>query len=117
MDTQKTVTQSDIVLDSLIELVASIDEAELHDLDLPLVMPGLLEHFLEPDIQATLPETLHQPAAIYLAGLPGYRQGDVKRATEQHTLRLELWMGDAQIVDEVDIELLGLQAEEEISDG
>jgi len=74
----------------------------------------LLKRLLEPDVFTTLPaslrESLREPVATYLATLPGDRQS----AAEQHTLRLDLWNGDAQVVDDEEIEVLGLQEEADI---
>lgn len=97
----------------LVGLIAAIDAAELHDRALPLEMPGLIERFLDPEIQPHLPDSLRTAAAAYLEGLPGFRAGDVHRAAEQHALRVELWMGKAQAVDEAEIAALGLDEEDD----
>lgn len=99
----------------LVGLVAAVDAAEWSRVDLPLERPGLLEPFLDPEVQDALPAALRSAAETYLDGLPGYRSGDLKRAAEQHALRLALWRGEAQVVDEADLEALGLT--EEIDDG
>ena len=93
----------------LVALVAAIDEADLQNLDLPLEMLGLLESFLDPEVQAALPAALRAAADAYLDGLPGYRAGDVARAGGQHRLRLDLWSGEAMRVDEDEIEALELE--------
>lgn len=93
----------------LAALVTAIDEADLQNLDLPLEMPGLLEDFLDPEVQAALPAALRPSADAYLDGLPGYRAGDVARAGGQHRLRLDLWSGEAAPVGEDEIEALGLE--------
>ena len=46
------------LLSPLISLAASIDEAYLLNLDLPLERPGLLEGFLDPEVQTALPAEL-----------------------------------------------------------
>lgn len=96
----------------LVGLIDAIDAAELHDLALPLEMPGLIERFLDPEIQLHLPDFLRPAAAAYLEGLPGFRAGDVHRAAAQHALRVELWLGKVQAVDEAEIAALGLDQEE-----
>lgn len=98
----------------LVTLITALDGADLHNEDLPLAMLELLEHFLDPDVQAALPTVLRVAADTYLDSLHGYRAGDFKRATEQHGLRLALWDGEAFLIEEVDIEELGL---EETRDG
>lgn len=103
---------SDAALASLLAFVAALDAAECHDDAGPQARPDVLERFLDPAIQAALPEGLRQPAATYLDRLPGWRDGDVQRAAEQHALRVALWQGDAQVVDEMDWTALGLQEEE-----
>lgn len=97
------------LLARLAALVTAIDEADLQNLDLPLEMPGLLEDFLDPEVQAALPAALRPTADAYLDGLPGYRAGDVARAGRQHRLRLDLWSGEAAPVGEDEIEALGLE--------
>ena len=97
----------------LVALVAAIDEADLLNLDLPLERPGLLEGFLDPEVQTALPAELRAAADAYLDGLPGYRAGDVARAGDQHRLRWELWNGEAMRVGEDEIEELGLEEESE----
>ncbi|KAB2867192.1 MAG: hypothetical protein F9K43_14705 [Bauldia sp.] len=54
----------------LVALVAAIDEADLLNLDLPLERPGLLEGFLDPEVQTALPAELRAAADAYLDGLP-----------------------------------------------
>lgn len=105
------IVNIETALAPLVALFASIDEAELHNVEWPLEIPGLLEPFLDPERLAALPESLREAAAAYLGGLPGYREGNFQRAAGQHILRLDLWMGNAQEVDEADIEALGLQEE------
>jgi hypothetical protein len=97
----------------LVALVAALDAADLQNIDLPLERPGLLEHFLDPEVQEALPAELRAAAAAYLDGLPGYRAGDVARASGQHRLRLDLWNGEAMRVGEDEIEALGLEEEPE----
>jgi hypothetical protein len=97
----------------LVDLVAAIDEANLLNVDLPLEVPDLLEGFLDPDMQTALPVELRAAADAYLDGLPGYRVGDVARASVQHRLRLALWSGEAMRVGEDEIEALGLEEEPE----
>ncbi|MFO1419478.1 MAG: hypothetical protein U1F59_00665 [Candidatus Competibacteraceae bacterium] len=97
----------------LVDLVAAIDEANLLNVDLPLEMPGLLEGFLDPDVQTALPTELRVAADAYLDGLPGYRAGDVVRASVQHRLRIDLWNSEAMRVGEDEIEDLGLEEEPE----
>lgn len=101
------------LLSPLISLAAAIDDADLQNLDLPLELPGLLEGFLDPEVQAALPEALRAAADAYLDGLPGYRAGEVARAGDQHRLRLALWNGAAMRVGEDEIEALGLEEEPE----
>ena len=101
------------LLSPLISLAAAIDQADLQNLDLPLEMPGLLEGFLDPEVQTALPEELRAAADAYLDGLPGYRAGDVARASGAHQLRLALWNGEAMSVGEDEIEALGLEEEPE----
>lgn len=96
-------------------LIAALDAADGPNVDLPLERPDLLDQFLDPAVQDALPEALRPAAETYRDGLPGYRSGDRKRAAEQHALRLALWRGEAQVVDEADLEALGLT--EEIDDG
>lgn len=98
----------------LIALITAIDEADLHNEDLPLAMPGLLAQFLDPAVQAALPTMLRAAADTYLDGLPGYRTGDLLRAALQHDLRVTLWHGEAFPITETEIEALGL---EELRDG
>jgi hypothetical protein len=93
----------------LVALVAAIDAADLQNIDLPLERPGLLEHFLDPEVQEALPAELRAAAVAYLDGLPGYRAGEVARASGQHRLRLDLWNGEAMRVGEDEIEALGLE--------
>lgn len=112
---KRIVDTSNAALAPLVALIAAIDEADLLNVDLPLEMPGLLEQFLDPEIQAGLPEVLRVAAAEYLNRLPGYREDDFRRAAEQHVLRVALWMGEAQVAEEADLEALGL--EEEPDDG
>ena len=102
------------LLAPLLSLITALDEADLHHEDLPLVMPGLLKSFLDPEVQAALPAGLRATAAVYLEGLPGYRDVDLDRATFQHELRLALWDGEAFPIEEREIEELGL---EEYRDG
>jgi len=97
----------------LISLAAAIDAADLPNVDLPLERPGLLEGFLDPEVQTALPAELRAAADAYLDGLPGYRAGDVARAGDQHRLRLALWNGAAMRVGEDEIEALGLEEEPE----
>ena len=97
----------------LVALVAAIDQADLQNLDLPLEMPGLLEGFLDPEVQTALPAELRAAADAYLDSLPGYRAGEVARAGDQHRLRLALWSGAAMRVGEDEIEALGLEEEPE----
>lgn len=106
---KRIVDTSNAALAPLVALIAAIDEADLLNVDLPLEMPGLLEQFLDPEIQAGLPEVLRVAAAEYLNRLPGYREGDFQRAAEQHALRVELWLGEAQIVEDTEIGTLGLE--------
>lgn len=101
------------LLSPLINLAAALDEADLQNLELPLERPGLLEGFLDPEVQAALPEELRAAADAYLDGLPGYRAGEVARAGDQHRLRLALWNGEAMGVGEDEIEALGLEEEPE----
>lgn len=114
------INDIETALAPLLALIAALREAELHTVDASdpsdasdasLDIPGVLERFLEPEIQETLPEALRPFANAYLKSLPGYGQGDLRRASEQHALRLDLWRGDAQEVDEADIQALGLQEE------
>lgn len=114
------INDIETALAPLLALIAALREAELHTVDAPEPsdasdpspeMSGVLERFLEPEIQEILPETLRPFANAYLKSLPGYWQGDRRRASEQHALRLDLWRGDAQEVDEADIQALGLQEE------
>lgn len=93
----------------LAALVTAIDEADVLNLDLPLEMPGLLEDFLDPEVQAALPAALRPAADAYLRTLPGYRAGNVARARGQHRLRLDVWNGEAMPITEEDIEELGLE--------
>jgi len=93
----------------LVALVAAIDEADLSNTDPPLERPGLLERFLDPEVQAALPAALRAAADAYLDGLPGYRAGDVARAGGQHRLRLDLRNGEATPISEDEIEELGLE--------
>lgn len=46
---------------------------------------------------------------VYQSTLPGWPVGDHRRAAEQHALRLAWWRGDAQLIDEHEIEALGLE--------
>jgi len=101
------------LLAPLVALVTAIDEADLLNLELPLEMPGLLAGFLNPEVQMALPAELRTAAGAYLDGLPGYRAGDVARASVQHRLRLALWSGEAMRVSEDEIEALGLGEEPE----
>ncbi len=117
------INDIETALAPLLALIAALREAELHTVDASdpsdasdssdssLDIPGVLERFLELEIQETLPEVLRPFANAYLKSLPGYGQGDLRRASEQHALRLDLWRGDAQEVDEADIQALGLQEE------
>lgn len=111
------INDIETALAPLLALIAALREAELHTVDASdasdssLDIPGVLERFLEPEIQEILPEVLRPFANAYLKSLPGYGQGDRRRASEQHALRLDLWRGDAQEVDEADIQALGLQEE------
>jgi len=108
------INDIETALAPLLALIAALREAELHTVDASdpsPEMPGVLERFLEPEIQEILPEVLRPFANAYLKSLPGYGQGDRRRASEQHALRLDLWRGDAQEVDEADIQALGLQEE------
>ena len=93
----------------LAALVTAIDEADLKNVDLPLEMPGLLEDFLDPEVQAALPAALRPAADAYLRTLPGHRAGNVARARGQHRLRLDVWNGEAMPITEEDIEELGLE--------
>ena len=102
------------LLAPLIPLITALDEADPHHEDLPLAMPGLLESFLDPEVQAALPAGLRAAADAYLDGLPGYRSGDRHRAAIQHEWRLSLWDGEAFPIEDTDIEALGL---EEYRDG
>ena len=97
------------LLAPLIPLISALDEADLHHEDRPLAMPGLLKTFLDPEGQAALPVGLRAAAAVYLDGLPGYRDGDLDRATLQHELRLALWDGEAFPIEELGLEELGLE--------
>ena len=108
------INDIETALAPLLALIAALREAELHTIDASDAspeMPGVLERFLEPEIQEILPEVLRPFANAYLKSLPGYGQGDRRRASKQHALRLDLWRGDAQEVDEADIQALGLQEE------
>ena len=98
-----------VLLEPLIPLITALDEADLHNEDLPLAMPGLLKSFLDPEVQAALPAGLRAAADVYLEGLPGYRDGDLHRAALQHELRLALWDGEAFPIEEREIEELGLE--------
>ncbi len=98
-----------VLLEPLIPLITALDEADLHNEDLSLAMPGLLKSFLDPEVQAALPAGLRAAAAVYLEGLPGYRDVDLDRATLQHELRLALWDGEAFPIEEREIEELGLE--------
>ena len=100
------------LLESLITLITALDEAELHHEDLPLALPGLLEQFLDPAVQAALPTGLRGAADAYLNSLPGYQSGDLQRAALQHALRLSLWEGEALPITEADIEALGLEEDD-----
>jgi len=102
------------LLAPLLSLITALDEADLHHETLPLAMPGLLECFLDPEVQAALPAGPRAAADVYLDSLPGYRDGDLDRATLQHELRLVLWDGEAFPIEEREIEELGL---EEYRDG
>ena len=97
------------LLAPLAALVTAIDEADVLNLDLPLEMPGLLEDFLDPEVQAALPAALRPAADAYLRTLPGHRAGNVARARGQHRLRLDVWNGEAMPIGEEDIEELGLE--------
>lgn len=97
------------LLAPLAALVTAIDEADVLNLDLPLEMPGLLEDFLDPEVQAALPAALRPAADAYLRTLPGYRAGNIARARGQHRLRLDVWNGEAMPITEEDIEALGLE--------
>lgn len=97
------------LLAPLAALVTAIDEADLQNVDLPLEMPGLLEDFLDPEVQAALPAALRPAADAYLRTLPGHRAGNVARARGQHRLRLDVWNGEAMPITEEDIEELGLE--------
>lgn len=97
------------LLAPLAALVTAIDEADVLNLDLPLEMPGLLEDFLDPEVQAALPAALRPAADAYLRTLPGYRAGNVAWARGQHRLRLDVWNGEAMPITEEDIEELGLE--------
>ena len=101
------------LLSPLISLAAALDAADLPNVDLPLERPGLLERFLDPEVRAVLPAELRAAAAAYLDSLPGYRAGDVARASGAHQLRLALWNGAAMRVGEDEIEALGLEEEPE----
>ena len=103
-----------VLLAPLLSLITALDEADLHHETLPLAMPGLLECFLDPEVQAALPAGLRAAADVYLEDLPGYRDGDLDRAALQHELRLALWDGEAFPIEEREIEELGL---EEYRDG
>lgn len=46
---------------------------------------------------------------VYQNTLPGWEAGDRRRAAEQHALRLACWRGEAQLIDEYEIEALGLE--------
>ncbi|MEE4377678.1 MAG: hypothetical protein V2J55_09230 [Candidatus Competibacteraceae bacterium] len=80
----------------------------LNDMGFP---DNYLDHLTEPDALDWLPPALKVTAALYLNTLPGYRQGDPHRAGDQHDLRLALWRGDAQVIDEDDFAALGLSAD------
>lgn len=97
------------LLAPLLALVTAIDEADLLNVELPLEMPGLLEDFLDPEVQAALPAALRPAADAYLRSLPGYRAGNIARAGGQHRLRLDVWNGEAMPISEEDIEALGLE--------
>lgn len=53
---------------------------------------------------------------VYQSTLPGGPAGDRRRAAEQHALRLAWWRGEVQIIEEHEIEALGLE-EESVRDG
>ena len=101
------------LLEPLVALVAALDAADRPNVDPPLERSGLLEDFLDSEVQAALPAGLRAAADAYLDGLPGYRAGDVARAGDQHRLRLDLWNGEAMPVGEEEIEALGLEEEPE----
>ncbi len=101
------------LLAPLLSLITALDEADLHNEDLPLAMPGLLKSFLEPEVQAALPVGLRAAAAVYLDGLPGYRSGDLRRAALQHELRLALWDGEAFPIEDTDIEAMGWEEQDD----
>lgn len=109
--------ESDAALASLLTLVAVLDAEGCPDAAGLQASPDLLESFLDPAIQTALPESLRQAATTYLDRLPGWRNGDVQRAVEQHALRVALWRGEAQMIDEADLTALGLQEEESWHDG
>ncbi|WP_169250378.1 hypothetical protein [Candidatus Competibacter phosphatis] len=101
------------LLAPLLSLITALDEADLHHEDLPLAMPGLLKSFLDPEVQAALPAGLRAVADVYLEGLPGYRDGDLRRAALQHELRLALWDGEACPIEDTDIEAMGWEEQDD----
>ncbi|HRY16349.1 MAG TPA: hypothetical protein P5330_10830 [Candidatus Competibacteraceae bacterium] len=104
--------ESDAALAALRALVTVLDARGGPDAAGPQTRPDFLEVFLDPAIQAALPESLRPAATVYLDRLPGWREGDVPRALEQHALRVAFWRGEAQLIDEADLTALGLQEEE-----
>ena len=109
-DLQRLTT---VLLAPLIPLITALDEADLHHETLPLAMPGLLECFLDPEVQAALPAGLRAAADVYLDGLPGYRDDDLRRAALQHELRLALWDGEAFPIEDTDIEAMGWEEQDD----
>jgi hypothetical protein len=89
---------------------------------------GRLEQFLAGDdlddrsdgLKGAVDESAHDRLRalfmVYQNTLPGGPAGDRRRAAEQHALRLAWWRGDAQLIDEHEIEALGLE-EESAGDG
>lgn len=100
------------LLAPLVQLAAAIDEADLLNVDLPLDMPGLLEAFLDPEVQEAIPECLRAAADAYLDSLPGHRAGDFARAGEAHRALLDLWNGEAMVAEEAEFIELGLERED-----
>lgn len=109
----KNIEHFNNLLSPLISLAAAIDQADLQNLDPSLERPGLLEGFLDPEVQTALPEEPRAAAAADLDGRPGDRAGDVARAGDPHRWRLALWSGAAMRVGEDEIEALGLEEEPE----
>ena len=68
-------------------------------------------HGLKVAVDESARDRLRALFMVYQSTLPGWPAGDRRRAAEQHALRLAWWRGDAQLIDEHEIEALGLEEE------